>query len=132
MSYIYANETGRLVIKNTGNESVNLASIYVNGTLVDNIEYVYGDSSLDIQECAIVTFDVPSLMINKSDDIVVNITTISNTWYETTLSAIVDNEFYNITIDAEITRIDLSDNEVKIKIVNNGLLNLTVDSIYIN
>ena len=132
VSYIYANETGRLVIKNTGNELVTLASIYVNGTSVDNIEYLYGDSSLDIQECALISFDIPTLKINKSDDIVVNITTISNTWYETTLSAIVDNEFYNITIDAEITRIGLSDNEVKIKIVNNGLLNLTLDSIYIN
>ncbi len=138
VSYINANETGRILIKNTGDTPITLENVILNNTItldcsnLNEIEFLYGDTSLDIQECALISFDIPTFQINKSDDIMVNITTISNVWYATTLSAIVDNEFFNITINPDITRIDLSDDEITIKITNNGKLNVTVDSIYIN
>ncbi len=138
VSYINANETGTLLIKNTGDTPVTLENVIINSTItldcsnLNEIEFLYGDASLDIQECALITFNIPTLQINKSDDVVVKITTTSTAEYETTFSAIVDNEYFNITINPDVTRIDLSDNEVTIKIINNGKLNMTVDSIYIN
>ena len=131
VSYIYANETGRLVIKNTGNESINLESISVNGTSVDNIEYLYGDSSLDIQECAIITFDVPSLMINKSDECIIEITTNSSAELNKTLNAYVDSTYYNITIDDDGTSA-YNPGDLTILINNYGGVNVTLESVYIN
>ncbi len=138
VSYINANETGTILIKNTGDTPVTLENVILNSTITLNcsnlneIEFLYGDTSLDIQECALISFNIPTLQINKSDDVVVKITTTSTAEYETIFSAIVDNEFFNITINPDVTRIDLSDDEVTIKIINNGKLNVTVDSIYIN
>ncbi|UCC19694.1 MAG: hypothetical protein JSV62_00005, partial [Promethearchaeota archaeon] len=138
VSYISANETGKLLIKNTGTEPITLENVILNNTFTfdfsnpSEIEFIYGDSSLDVQECALISFDIPTFKINKSDDILVNITTTTAAEYVTILEAIVETEFYDITIDPTITRIDLSENEVRIKIINNGLLNVTIDSIYIN
>ncbi|MFW9876435.1 MAG: hypothetical protein ACFFG0_25350, partial [Candidatus Thorarchaeota archaeon] len=138
VSYISANESGRLLIKNTGNDPITLENVILNDTVVldfsnpSEIEFIYGDSSLDIQECALISFDIPTLKINNSNDILVNITTTTTAEYVTILKAIVETEFYSISVDPAITRIDLSDNEVKIKIINNGQLNVTIDSIYIN
>lgn len=137
VSYISANETGRLLVKNTGNELITLDNVILNSTLTldcsnpTEIEFLYGDSSLDIQECALLSFDIPTFKINKSDELVVKITTTTIAEYETTLNAIVET-FYSISVDPTVTRIDLSLNEVKIKIINNGPLNVTIDSIYIN
>ena len=131
VSYIYANETGRLVIKNTGNDSVNLDSINVNGTLVENVEYLYGDSSLDIQECTIVTFDVPGLMINNSDECFIEITTNSSAELNKTLNAYVDSTYYNITIDDDGTSA-YNPGDLTILINNDGIVNVTLESVYIN
>ncbi len=135
VSYISANETGRLLVKNTGNELITLDNVILNSSLTldcsnpTEIEFLYGDSSLDIQECALLSFNIPTFKINKSDELVVTITTTTIAEYETTLNAIVET-FYSISVDPSVTRIDL--NEVKIKIINNGPLNVTIDSIYIN
>ncbi|MFX1419202.1 MAG: STT3 domain-containing protein [Promethearchaeota archaeon] len=137
VSYISANETGKLLIKNTGNEPITLESVILNNTITldfsdpSDIEFLYGDSSLGVQECALISFDIPTLKINKSDDIIVNITTTTAAEYVTTLKAIVETEFYSITVDPT-SKIDDSDNRITIKIVNNGQLNVTLDAIYIN
>jgi len=136
-SYIYANETGRLVIKNTGDEIVDLSNIYINNTLVSNIEYIYGDSSLDLQECAIVTFDIPDLKINDSNKVLVNVTALTTTmtslYTNTTLNAYVDPVYYNIVIDDDETSATVSGNGDLIILINNeGLLNVTIYSVYIN
>ncbi|MFX1502444.1 MAG: STT3 domain-containing protein [Promethearchaeota archaeon] len=130
-SFIYANETGKVLIKNTGNEPINLETIEVNGSSVNNVEYLYGDSSLNIQECAIVTFDIPGLMINKSDECILSITT--NTTAETikSLYAFVDSKYYNIEIDGGGTSA-INPGSLTILIDNTGLFNVTVDSVYIN
>jgi len=131
VSYIYANEIGKLVIKNTGNEPISLNNTYVNNTLVSNLMYTYGDSSLDIQECAIVTFDIPNLMINNSDECIVNITTNSSVVLIEPLNAYTDSTYYKITIDDSGTSA-VNDGLLTILIQNEGLLNVTLDSVYIN
>ncbi|MFX1477559.1 MAG: hypothetical protein ACFFCI_05470 [Promethearchaeota archaeon] len=130
-SYIYANETGKVLIKNTGNEQLTLENVYINNTLVDNIIYLYGDSSLDIQECAIVSFDIPTLKVNMSDECLIRITT--NVTAETiqTLNAYVDSLYYNIEIDDAGT-LAINSGYLTILTNNKGLLNVTVDSVYIN
>jgi dolichyl-diphosphooligosaccharide--protein glycosyltransferase len=130
-SIIYANETGQLLIKNTGNQPVILSDIYVNNTLVNNTEYIYGDPSLDIQECAIVTFDIPGLMINKSDECNVRVTTTSLAETNETLTAFVDPKYYNININDGGTSASDS-GSVTILIENLGAFNVTVDSVYVN
>ncbi|MFW9998835.1 MAG: STT3 domain-containing protein [Candidatus Hodarchaeota archaeon] len=137
VSYINANETGTLLIKNTGNAPITLVNVTINSTLSldfsnpNEIEFLYGDSSLGIQECALIYFDIPGFQINKSNEVIAKITTNSTAEYETVFNAIVDSELYSITVDPA-SRIDDSDNRVTIKIVNDGQLNVTVDSIYIN
>jgi len=131
LSYIYANETGKLVIKNTGDEPITLNKTYVNDEIVSNLVYVYGDSSLDIQECAVITFDIPTLMINDSDECIVKITTNSSLQLIETLNAYTDSTYYNITIDDAGTSADYSE-DLTILVKNEGLLNVTLDSVYLN
>ena len=130
-SYIYANETGELVVKNTGDETITIDEIYVNSTLVANVTYLYGNPSLDLQECAIVSFDIPNLMINKSDKMIVNITTTSTAKTGEILNAYVDQEYYNIAIDDDNTLIDNSGN-MTLVISNTGQFNVTIESVYVN
>ncbi|MFX0023210.1 MAG: STT3 domain-containing protein [Candidatus Hermodarchaeota archaeon] len=130
-SIIYANETGQVLIKNTGNEVVTLSNIYVNNTLVSNTEYIYGDSSLGIQECAIITFDIPELLINKSNECIISVNTTTSIQTNETLNAIVDSKYYNIAIDDGGSSA-YDSGSLTILIQNNGLFNVTVDSVYIN
>ena len=131
-SYIYANETGKLVIKNTGDESVTIDNIYINSTLATNITYIYGNPSLDVQECAIVSFDIPNLMINKSNKMIVNVTTtIPSVYTNTTLNAYVDPVYYNIVIDDDGTYVDYSGN-MTLLFTNTGEFNVTIESVYVN
>jgi dolichyl-diphosphooligosaccharide--protein glycosyltransferase len=130
-SFIYANETGKIVIKNTGDESVTIDEIYVNSTLVANVTYLYGDPSLDLQECAIVSFDIPDLMINKSNEMIVNITTTSTAKAGKILYAFVDQGYYDITIDDVNTYVDNSGN-MTLTFSNTGQSNVTIESVYVN
>ncbi|MFW9969408.1 MAG: STT3 domain-containing protein [Candidatus Odinarchaeota archaeon] len=130
-SFIYANETGQILVKNTGTEPVNLTNIYVNNTLVSNIEYIYGDSSLGIQECAVITFNIPSLKINKSDECIIRVTTTSLVETNATFNAAVDSNYYKINIDDPGTSA-VDSGALTILIKNDGIFNVTVDSVYIN
>ncbi|MFX1530567.1 MAG: STT3 domain-containing protein [Promethearchaeota archaeon] len=130
-SFIYANETGRLIIKNTGDESVTIDQIYINSTLATNISYIYGNPSLDIQECAIVSFDIPNLMINKSNEMIVNVTTTSTAKTSEILYAYVNQSYYNIVIDDDNTYVDENANTTLV-FSNNGRFNVTLESVYIN
>jgi len=130
-SIIYANETGKLLIKNTGNESVILSNIYVNNTLVSNVEYIYGNASLEIQECAIILFDIPGLKINKSDECYIRVTTTSFLETNETLYAFVDSKYHDITInDGGTSAFDPG--TLTILLYNEGLFNVTIDSVHIN
>lgn len=131
-SFIYANETGSLLIKNTGNEEVTIESIYVNNTLAENVVYLYGNDSLDIQECAMVSFDIPNLMINKSNEVNVKVeTNFPSVEAVETLYGYVDSKYYNITIsDSGTTAFD--NGNLTILINNEGLLDVNIESVYIN
>ena len=131
-SFIYANETGKLLIKNTGNDFINLTNIYINNTGVSNIEYLYGDSSLDIQECSIVKFDISGLKINETNEVFINVTTnIPSVFATKTLKAYVDSAYYDITIDDDGTSA-INPGTLTILINNDGILNVTIESVYIN
>lgn len=135
-SYIAANETGQLLIKNTGISPIKLESLYINETTVLSIEndsnFIYGDIDLGFQECALISFNIANLEINASNTLNLKVTTNTTAVAYASLSSYVDSTRYNIEIDDTATYADESLNELVIKIVNNGFLNITVDSIYIN
>jgi hypothetical protein len=130
-SFIYANETGRLLIKNTGDEPITLDNVYLNNTVINDVSYLYGTPSLGVQECAIVSFDIPDLIINKSDDVLVNITTLSAIQTSDILKGFVDTTYYNITIREGATSA-INPGNLTLKIANFGKQNVTINSIYVN
>ncbi|MHA1932321.1 MAG: hypothetical protein ACW96X_07255, partial [Promethearchaeota archaeon] len=130
-SFIYANETGKLLIKNTGDELVTIDEIYVNSTLVNNVTYLYGDPSLNLQECAILSFDIPGLQINQSNDIIVNVKTTSTAETSEILEAFVDPAYYDLRIDeAGTSAFDIAN--MTLLFTNYGQQNVTLESIYVN
>ncbi|MHA2196610.1 MAG: hypothetical protein ACXABO_13570 [Promethearchaeota archaeon] len=131
VSYIYANETGKLMIKNTGDQQITLDEVFVNSTLVSNVTYLYGNPTLNVQEVAVLSFHIPDLKINVTNDMIVNITTTSTAEAGKILQAYVDPGFYNITIDDSITKISKSGN-MTVLFTNYGRQNVTIESIYIN
>ncbi len=135
LSYIAANETGQLLVKNTGNVPLSLEEIYINSTTVldidSDVEFLYGDATLEVQECALISFDVTDFKINFTNQINVNVTTNTTAMAYTEFSASVDSYYYNIDIDGVGTDARNSQN-LKIEIDNIGALNVTVDAIYIN
>jgi len=137
ISYIAANETGKILIKNTGDESITLDKLYLNTTTMlsfdSDVNFEYGDISLDIQECALVSFNITGLMLNASNIVNVNITTNTTAQVSMDFSASVDSSFYDINInDAGTTAKITAPRNVVITIENNGIFNVTVDSININ
>jgi len=137
MSYIAANETGKILIKNTGDESITLDKLYLNTTTMlsfdSDVNFEYGDKSLDIQECALVSFNITGLMLNASNIVNVNITTDTTAQVSMDFSASVDSRFYDINIDdAGTTATITTPRNIEITIENNGIFNVTVDSININ
>lgn len=136
VSIISANETGKLLVKNTGNEPLELNEIILNATTrlsVDtDVTFEIGDKTLDIQECALMSFNIPGFKINESNllSIVVNTTTGVTDIID--LSAVVNSEIYNIEIDDAGTTAFLYQEFVKIEISNTGRLNVTLDAVYIN
>jgi dolichyl-diphosphooligosaccharide--protein glycosyltransferase len=135
MSYIAANETGKILIKNTGDESITLDKLYLNTTTMlsfdSDVNFEYGDISLDIQECALVSFNTTGLMLNASNIVNVNITTNTTAQVSMDFSASVDSKLYDVNIDDIGTAASATGN-VLITIENNGIFNVTVDSININ
>lgn len=137
ISYIAANETGKILIKNTGDESIKLDKLYLNITTMlsfdSDVNFEYGDIYLDVQECALVSFNIAGLMLNESNIVNVNITTNTTAQVSMNFSASVDSQFYDVNIDDIGTTASVTDpRNVIIKIENNGIFNITVDSININ
>jgi hypothetical protein len=135
LSYISANETGQLLVKNTGNQPISIEEVYINSTTIldidTDVEFLYGDATLDIQECALISFDIPGFKVNLSNQININVTTNTTAMAYKEFSATVDSYYYDIEIDGSETIARNSFN-VEIRIDNEGALNVTVDSIYIN
>ncbi len=135
ISYIAANETGKILIKNTGDESITLDKLYLDTTTMlsfdSDVNFEYGDKYLDVQECALVSFNIAGLMINASNIVNVNITTNTTTQVSMDFSASVDSSLYDIDInDAGTVASDYQ--KVIISIENNGVSSVTVHSVYIN
>ncbi len=134
-SYIAANETGRILIKNTGDEPITLINVTLNDTkpisVANDVNFLYGDATLEVQECALISFDIDTLKINKSNEVRVNITTDTTATTIHTFNAIVDNNLYNITISSADSSADLF-GDLIIKTTNGGTRDLNIDSVYIN
>ncbi len=135
-SYIAANETGRLLIKNTGDEDILLDEITLNGTSVLNfdsdVEFLSGDKTLSMQECAYVSFNITGLNINNTDTVQVSITTNTTALANKDLIATVDSDLYDININPATTTASSSLNRLILTIDNLGELNVTLDSVNIN
>jgi hypothetical protein len=99
-----------------------------------DVNFEYGDISLDVQECALVSFNIAGLMLNESNIVNVNITTDTTAQVSVDFSASVDSYFYDINIDDIGTTASATGPQanVVIKIENNGIFTVTVDSININ
>ncbi|MFX0011158.1 MAG: STT3 domain-containing protein, partial [Candidatus Hermodarchaeota archaeon] len=134
-SYIAANETGQLLIKNTGIVPIELDSLYINETTIlsfdSDITFESGDKTLDLQEAALVSFNIAGLKINQSNLLKLNVTTNTTASVLMDFTAIVDSALYNISIDDTHTSASDSGNLV-ITIDNLGTLNVTVEGVYIN
>ncbi len=134
-SYIAANETGKILIKNTGDEEITLDKIYLNSTtslsFTNDVIFEYGDITLDIQECALVSFNITGLKLNSTNIVNVNITTNTSAQYNMDFPVFLDSTLFEINIDDTGTFASNTGNVV-IKIDNIGIYNLTVDSVYIN
>ena len=136
-SFIAANETGKILIKNTGDEAITLDKLYLNSStslsFTNDVIFEYGDINLDLQECALVSFNTTGFKLNASNTVNVNITTTTSAQYSMNFSVFVDSDLYEINIDDTGTATTaIIDGYVTIKIDNIGLFNLTVDSVYIN
>jgi len=135
-SYIAANETGRLLIKNTGDEDITLDEITLNSSTIlsfdSDVKFLNGDKILSKQECAYVSFNITGLNINKTNTIHVGITTNTTAIASKDLVATVDSALYNINIDPVATTADESLDTLVLTIDNDGGLNVTLDSVSIN
>ena len=134
-SYISANETGKILIKNTGDESITLDKMFLNTTtelsFASDVNFEYGDISLDIQECALVSFNITGLQLNSSNILNVEVTTNATAQFDMDFTTIVNSQLYNINIEDSGTTASNTGNVV-ITIENNGIFNVTLDSVYVN
>jgi len=136
VSLIRANETGMLLIKNTGDQAIELDNIIINETVSIPIdtetEFLYGDLSLGVQECALVSFNITNLAVNVSNQIDIRVTTNTSAQATANLTATVNSTYFNINIEDTTTYADRSQDMLEMEITNNGLLNVTINSVYIN
>ena len=95
------------------------------------MNFEYGDVTLDIQECALVSFNITGLMLNSSNVLNVEVTTNTTAQFDTDLTVTSDSRFYNINIDDSGTDVSVSANVV-ISIENIGIFNVTIESVYVN
>jgi archaellum component FlaG (FlaF/FlaG flagellin family) len=134
-SFISANETGKILIKNTGDEAILLDKLYLNSTtelnFTTDMNFEYGDATLGIQECALVSFNITGLMLNVSNILNAEVTTNTSAQFDMDFTVTSDSRFYNINIDDSGTTVSDSAN-VEITIENNGIFNVTLDSVYVN
>ncbi|MFX0074834.1 MAG: STT3 domain-containing protein [Candidatus Hermodarchaeota archaeon] len=134
-SVIYGNETGKLLIKNTGDEVITLDKLYLNTTTVldftSDMNFEYGDISLGVQECALVSFNITGLKLNSTNILNVEVTTNTSAQFDLDLTVLVDSRFYKIDID-DVGTVASNTGNVVIDIENLGYFNVTLDSVYIN
>lgn len=135
LSYVAANETGRILVKNTGDVPLKLEEIYINSTTTLNVStdvtFLSGNEFLNLQECALLSFNISGFNINATNLMNITITTNTTATAYNEFTAIVDTYYYNIEIDDTET-IARDTFNVEIRVDNIGELNVTVDSIYIN
>ena len=134
-SFISANETGQLLVKNTGDEPIELTEIRLNSTSIlsidNNTVFEFGDKVLDIQECALISFNISDFNINATNTLSVEVMTNTTASDLIDLTAIVNSDTYSIEIDTSGTVARYLSN-VNIEILNTGNLNVTLDAVYIN
>ena len=134
-SIISANETGQILVKNTGDQPIELSEIILNGTSVLSIDndtiFKFGDKVLGIQDCALISFNISDFNLNATNTLSVEVITNTTATDMIDLTATVNSELYNIEINnpGTVAR-DLSN--VNIEIKNIGSLNVTLDAVYIN
>ncbi|MBN1800099.1 MAG: glycosyltransferase family 39 protein [Candidatus Lokiarchaeota archaeon] len=127
-SYVLANGTGRVLVKNTGSTSIDIdvANILVNDSSVD-YQFVYGDAHLELQECALIQLDVADYLDStQTPYIEVNISTTSSLYDVVNLPV-----NYNIEIDETASNATEGGN-LNIVVNNYGLLNATINALYVN
>ena len=139
-SYILANETGVILLKNTGDKPLSLENVIINETITlsiaSDVNFVFGDADLDVQECALISFDFNNLglQVNKSNDVIINVTTTSGVEKIVVFTAREnspnDPNYYDIEINETNTFVDGGD--LQIRIDNLGKTLVTLDSVYIN
>jgi dolichyl-diphosphooligosaccharide--protein glycosyltransferase len=138
-SIILANETGYLTIKNTGNESITLDKIIANQTDVLNVTYLFGNETLDIQDVAIISFQINDslLAINDTNEVDISVNTTSGLTVNKTFQAYTNPFDYTIKLDNS-TVDDLDQTQAVIGgnldlvIDNLAFKNVTVNNIIIN
>ena len=123
------------MIKNTGDESITLDKLSLNTTtelnFASDVNFEFGDISLGIQECALVSFNTTGFQLNSSNILNVKVTTNTTAQFDMDFTTIVDSRLYNINIDDTGTTASNTGNVV-ITIENNGIFNVTIDSVYVN
>jgi dolichyl-diphosphooligosaccharide--protein glycosyltransferase len=135
ISSISANETGRILVKNTGDKPIELSEIILNGTSVLSIDndttFKFGGKVLGIQDCALISFNISDFNLNATNTLSVQVLTNTTATDMVDLTATVNSELYNIEINNPGTIAKDSGN-VNIEIKNIGKLNVTLDAVYIN
>jgi len=141
-SFILANETGKLLIKNIGNRefTIDQNSLTLNGTAASNVNFESGDATLGLQEATLISFDIPNLKINKSNKILIDLNTetsgvqISNYEIVAQVNLPESPNRYSIDLSKPETRIITPGGIKKLNIVldNLGTATLNLDSVYIN
>ena len=143
VSHILADETGQILIKNTGNEAITLDTntLNLNGTEVSNIRFEGGDASLGLQEAALISFDIPNLKINKSNSILLDVNAtdplkaqINNYEFTAKVNLPESPNKYNIELVNGDTGLITEDatQKLNIELENTGTEALNIDSVYIN
>ena len=136
ISYIAANETGHIIVKNTGNVPIELEEISINSTTTLNVssdvEFLAGNRFLNLQDCALISFNITGFNINSTNQIDIDISTNTSAVAAYSFTAKVDPYYYSIDIDDTETTARDPPSNLEIRIDNEGVLNVTVDSVYIN
>ncbi|MFX1399201.1 MAG: STT3 domain-containing protein [Promethearchaeota archaeon] len=129
-SYLMANESARVLVKNTGDTDIEIdvSNIVVNGSLVEGVEFVYGDENLTLQECAVLQFNVNGtfLDLSKTSYIEIEIGTTTMASDNTVLPV-----NYNIEIDEAASNATVGGN-LNVVVNNLGLENVTINALYVN
>ncbi|MBD3195790.1 MAG: hypothetical protein GF317_12080, partial [Candidatus Lokiarchaeota archaeon] len=129
-SQLYNNGSVQLLIKNTGNQplDLDLNNIKINDTTPLDLNIIYGDSTLNLQETAIITFNVNQSFLDSTQtkEILVKVNT-----NKTASDEIIFTVDYNIAINESSTNA-IEDNDLELYVNNYGLQNVTINNIFIN